>query len=255
MHDRHVVDAGHDLHALVQRAERDGIGAAVDDIGAAHREERALRIEREFGIGRQVARLVVAQECLAALAGPLHRAADASRRPGDQGELRIGCAAGAEIAADVVHHHAHVIVRDAEDHGHVVTRTHRAAGAGMQRVVSGRRVVLADRRAWLHRHAGDALHRGAQTHHVRGGGERRIGRGGIADRGIEAQIRCGIRPGQRRARGHRVAGMDHGRQFLVVHHDAVRRRPSPRQGCRPRPSRRCRRHGAPRRRPSDNAAE
>ena len=220
MHGRHVVDAGHDLDALVQRAERDGIRAAVDDVGAAHRQERALRIEREFGIGRQVARLIVAQECLAALAGPFHRAADAPRRPGDQRELRIGCAARAEIAADIVHHHAHVVVRDAEHHGHVVPRAHRAAGAGVQRVASGRGVVFADRRARLHRHAGDALHRGARdAPHAR---RQRTPHRSRRHRRPWHRGRDSMRHPTRRSGAPAAtacAGMDHGRQFLVVHHD------------------------------------
>ena len=190
---RHVVDAAHDLHALVQRTERDRIRAAVHHVGAAQREEPALGIQRQFRIGGQVARLVVAQECLAAFAGPFHRTADTPRGPGDQRELRIGRAACAEIAADIVHHHPHVVVaqRPAPPpcHAAAAPRRRRRRAAYSCPVAAS---YCAERRARLHGDAGDALHRGAQPHHVRRRGECRVGRGGVAHRGIEAEIRCGI---------------------------------------------------------------
>ena len=70
-------------------------------------EKLAVRIEGELGLARQVAALVIAEEGLVPLAGPLDRAADAARRPGHQHEFRIDGAAAAEIAADVAHDHAH----------------------------------------------------------------------------------------------------------------------------------------------------
>ena len=77
------------------------MGAEVADVGAAHRQEFALRVERELGLDREVARLVVAEERLVPLADPFDRAADAPRRPGHQREFGIDHAARAEIAADV----------------------------------------------------------------------------------------------------------------------------------------------------------
>ena len=63
----------------------------------------------------EIAPLVIAQEGFLTVARPLDRTADASRRLGDQRELRIDGIAGAEIAADVAGHHPNVIGRDAED--------------------------------------------------------------------------------------------------------------------------------------------
>ena len=186
----------------MQRAERDGIRTAVDHVGAAHGQEFSLRIQREFRIGGQIARLIVAEERLAAFAGPFHRATDAPSGPGHQREFRIGRATCAEIATDIVHNHAHVIVRDTKHNGRVVTRAHRAAGAGVQRVAPGRRIIFADRGAWLHRHTGDALHRGAEAHDMRSGCERCVGRARVAHLGIEAEIRCGVRPRVRSIRRH-----------------------------------------------------
>ena len=59
------------------------------------------RVERELRFDREIARLVVAEERLVALAGPLDRPADAARRPRHQREFGIDHAARAEIAADV----------------------------------------------------------------------------------------------------------------------------------------------------------
>ena len=49
----------------------------------------------------EIAALIVAEERLAALAGPFHRPPEPPRRPGHQRELGIERVAGAEIAADV----------------------------------------------------------------------------------------------------------------------------------------------------------
>jgi len=97
MHRRHVVDARHDLDALVERAERDRIGALVDEVRAAHGEESAVGVERQLGVARQIARLVVADEGFLSLAGPFDRPAEPLRRP-HQRELDIERAARAKIA-------------------------------------------------------------------------------------------------------------------------------------------------------------
>ena len=65
-----------------------------------------------------------------AFADPFHRAAEFLRRPGDQREFRIDHAAGAEIAADVLHQHAHLLRLHAQHGGEIAFQPHRAAIAG-----------------------------------------------------------------------------------------------------------------------------
>src|SRR5436309_12139728 len=100
---------------------------------------------------------MVGHEVFAAVAGPFYRPTDAPRRPGDDREFRVEAAAGAEIAADIVHHHAHLLGRHTQHHRQIAARTDAAAGAGMQRVAAGFWIELADRGARLHRYPGHAL--------------------------------------------------------------------------------------------------
>ena len=210
-----AVHAGHDRGALGQRHVRSRIRAGVAQVRRAQREEIALRVERELRAHRQVAALVVGKKRLAALAGPFHRAAEALRRPRDQRELRKETVACAEVAAGVVRDHAHRGVIDAENPRELALLPHHAAAARVQRVAPRRRVVLADRGARLHRHAGDALHAGLQPHHVRGAGKGRVGGGAIAHVGVDADVGVLFLPHARRARACRVGcGGDHG-QWLV----------------------------------------
>ena len=145
----------------------------------------AVVVERKLGLDRQVARLVVAEEGLAALAGPLDRAADPARRPSHQRKFRIERAACPEIAADLVHDDPHLLLGDAEDLGQLLLRPDGAADPGIKRVAPGIRVIGAGRGARLHRHAGNALHPGLEFDDVSRSRKSRIGGGRVADLGID----------------------------------------------------------------------
>ena len=71
----------------------------------------------------------------------------------------------------------------------VFFQAHSAAIAGMQRVTLRGRVVYTHGGAWLHRHAGHALHPGVDFRDVRGACK--SGGGGclVADIGVYAHIR------------------------------------------------------------------
>src|SRR5438093_12108560 len=100
---------------------------------------------------------MVGLEILASVAGPFDRPADPPRRPADDREFRVETAARPEIAADIVHDDARLLGFDAEHHRQVAPWAHRASRTGMEGVAAARRVVFAERRARLHRHAGDPL--------------------------------------------------------------------------------------------------
>ena len=166
------------------------MGADIADVGAAQGEETAVGVERQLGVDREIAALVVAEERLLPLAGPFHRAAEAPRRPGDQREFRDRSVAGAEIAADLARDDAHRVLRHAEDR-----RQARASGAPRRRcrhrACSGRsrrrRTPIAARGS-----IGTPVTRWIQVSsrdHVRGARERRLGRRGIADIGVDADVR------------------------------------------------------------------
>ena len=102
-----------------------------------------------------------------------------------------------------------------EDRRYLLLLPHDAAGAGVERVASGRRVVDADRGARLHRHAGDAIDPGVEPRDVGGARERRIGRFGVADLGVDHDVRqVVVEP--RRVFFDRRRRVGHGRQRLVV---------------------------------------
>ncbi len=89
----------------------------------------------------EVAAGIVAGEGLVPLAGPFDRSADLLRRPGDQRELGIEGVAGAEIAADLVGDHPHLVGVDAEDDRDLLLGPHDGAAAGMDRVAARRGIV------------------------------------------------------------------------------------------------------------------
>ena len=66
-------------HGRDHRREGGIIGAHVGDVAGAQRQEPAILVQRQLDIGDVVAALRVAQERLAALTGPLHRAAELAR--------------------------------------------------------------------------------------------------------------------------------------------------------------------------------
>ena len=217
MHGRHVIDARHDLDALGERPEGDRVGADIADIGAAHREEMALAVERELGFDRQIPRLVVAEKGFLALAGPFDRAADPARRPGDQREFGIERAARPEIAADLVHDDTHLVLGDAEDLRQLLLRPHGAADPGVQGVFAGVAVVGAGRGARLHRDTGDARHPGLELYDVSRLGKCGPGGGFVADFGIDGDVVGGVASREGSARRHSRHRVNYRRQGLVIH--------------------------------------
>ena len=117
--ERYVVDAGRDRDTLGEGDEGHGVGSDVAGVGPAHGEEVALGVERQLHLRHQVATLVVGEQHLAPVAGPLHGAAQASGGPRDQRVLRIAAVPGAVVAADVARHDANRRLRHAEHAGHV----------------------------------------------------------------------------------------------------------------------------------------
>ncbi len=220
MRGRDAVDRRHDLDALLQRRVVGGVGAGIADVGAAHGEEIALGVERELGSDREIARLVVAQERLVPLARPFHRHLQPPRRPGDERELRIDHAAGAEIAADLAHDDAHLVRRHRENGGEIVLEPPHAAAAGIKRDAARLGVEFGDRGARLHRHAGDALDPGVELHHMRGARERGLRRRGVAELAVDHDVGAGLLEQQRRVGIGGLAGVGHRGQHLVVDLDA-----------------------------------
>ena len=151
-----------------------------------------------------------------AVAGPFDRPPEPARRPGDEGELGIDHAAGAEIAADLAHDDAHIVRRHRENGGEVVLEPPHPAAAGIERGAAGIGIECGDRGARLHRHAGDALDPGVELHHMGGAGEGRRGAGGVAEFAVDHDIGAGFVEQARRIGIGRLARVGDRRQHLVV---------------------------------------
>ena len=142
-------------------------------------------------------------------------------RPGHQREFRIDHAAGAEIAADVLHEDADLLRRHTKYGGEIVLEPHRAAVAGIDGEASRRGVVVGERAARLHRHAGDALYPGFEAGDMRGAGEGGGGRGGVAKLGIEAHVGADAFVHDGRILPRRGGGLDHRRQHVIIDLDGL----------------------------------
>ena len=221
MHRRNVVDPRHDAEAFAQRREMRAIGADIGEVRAADGEELAARVERQLDRRRQVAAFVIGQKALAAVGQKFHRPAELLRRPGQQRIFGEEGIARAEIAAHVAAHRAALLHRHAERAGQGLALAHHAAaGAGPDRVA----VLLVDeaqRRARLHRRAGDAVDPGLEFDDMLGRGESGVGLRLVADFGIDRDIVAAVVPHRGRARLHRIGGAHDRRQHLVIDLDQL----------------------------------
>ena len=227
--------------------------AEIAQIRAANGEEISVLVERQLGFDRQVAALIVAEERLAALAGPFDRPTDPARRPGEQRIFGVEEVARAEIAAHVLAHAAHLLRRHAEHLSEVEPQLgDAAAAAGVKGVLPARLVVFGRRGARLHRDAGDALHPGVEPHDMGRAAERIGGRGLVADLDIDAEIVRRPIPQLRRRRASPRPRRASPRAAAHRRSRAARPRPWPDRWFRPRPWRPARRQSAPCRAASEN---
>jgi hypothetical protein len=217
----HAVDARHHLHAFLHHGEIRRVCAEIAKVRTAHGEEAAVFVERKLGLDGEIARLIVAEERFVPLDDPFHRPAELARRPGHERKFRVDHAAGAEIAADVPHQHADLVRRHAENGGKIGLQPHRAAIAGIDRKASRRRIERRQRGARLHRNACHALNPGLEPRHMRGAGEGRLGRRGVAKFRIEADIRPRALVHARRVLPRGGHGLDHRGQGFVVDRDQL----------------------------------
>ncbi len=206
----------------VDRREGGEIGAEIGDGLNAQAEEAAVPVERQLGLGDVVAALGVGHERLRALRRPLDRAAELPRRPGDDDLLGVVEDLRAEAAADVGRHHAQLVLRDVEHEGaHQQPDDVRVLAGGVERVLVGAGVVLADGRARLHGVGDEALVDEVELRHVVSVPERRLGLLPVAPLPVEAGVVRRLVPDLRGAVLDRVRDGDHGGKLLVVDLDQL----------------------------------
>jgi hypothetical protein len=165
-----------------------------------------------------VATVSVAQERLRTVGGPLDRAVDLLRGPGADGFFGVAVDLGAEAAADIGRHDAQLVLGHAEDEGAQDQPQHmRILRRGVAGEAVGRAVVLADRRARLHRIRHEPVVVQVELRDVGGVLERGLGRRLVAElpvvaevarRRLAMELRCaGLESGDR---------IDHRRQDVVI---------------------------------------
>src|SRR5688572_27792668 len=92
------------------RHERNRVRADVAAYGGPVAQDSSLRIHRESSVDFAVAPLEVRNKSLGAVARPLHRPANALRRPKHENLLGVKVAARAEGAAHVLGHDADLVL-------------------------------------------------------------------------------------------------------------------------------------------------
>src|SRR5262249_34854272 len=132
---------------------------------------------------------VVAEKGLVALAGPFDRPANLARTPRDERELGEKAVFRTKIAADFVSDDTDRFKWHAEDRGKLLFLAHDAAGSGVKGIATTRSIIAADGGTRLHRHAGDAVDPGIEARHMSGPRKRLRRRFGVADFGIDHEVR------------------------------------------------------------------
>ena len=194
----------------------------------------AAGVEREFGMGDVVAAMRVGEEGLGAVGGPFHRPVDLLGRPDADRLLGIDEDLRAEAAADIGRDHAQLVLgRDADEGRQHEPRDMRVLARRVEREGVRAGIVVADRRARLHRVGDQAIVDEVELGDVRGRGEGRVGRAPCR-RDASCRPCCS-------ARRHAPAARPARRSSRCRQPPAARR--SRRRSSRPRPwpARRCRR--------------
>jgi hypothetical protein len=223
---RRAVDRGE----IARDAERAHRGAHVREIAAevgvaleAHGEEGAVLVQGELGVEVVVAAVLVAEEAARAVVGPLHGTAEDLRGMEQPRIFGVGRALHAERAADIAGHDPHLRGLDAEQLGHLVLEAKHALAAGVERRAVGRLVVVADRRARLHRADDDAVADQAQLGHVGCLGEGLVHLGDVAVEEVGADIVRRFVEHDRRTGLGGGTRLGDGGQCLDVEHDGLGR--------------------------------
>jgi hypothetical protein len=153
------------------------------------RQEAAVRVERQLGLGDRIAAVLVGQEALGPLVAPLDRAAERARGVQRRDVFRIGRRLHAERAADLAGQHLEPVGLDAHDLGEAAAEPERALTADPQDKAPGLVVISRQSGARLHRRHGHPAVDHAQPGHVRRLGEVRGDRVTVAERPVERRVR------------------------------------------------------------------
>ena len=205
-----------------RRGEGGEIRAHVGERVDAHARHLARCVHRQLSMGRVVAAVRVGEERLGAVGGPLDRTVDLLGRPGADRLLGVDEDFRAEAAADVGGDHAQLVLgREADEGRQHQTRDMRVLARGVERHRVGAGIVIADRRAGLHRVRDQPVVDEVELGDMRGLGEGGVGGGLVAEVPVIAGVvgRGFVNIGA----ADSLLQIDHGRQHAVVDVDLLGR--------------------------------
>jgi hypothetical protein len=221
---RDVVDPRR--HAGAQHRD---VGAVLRQIGPEvglevdpHGEEFSMRIEGHLGGHEVVAPLRVADEVLAPVCDPFHRALEPLGREGAEWVLPVDEGLGAEAAADIGRDDAQPLLLDLEAARDGVLEGVAALGAEGDRPAPAAAVVLGDAVAGLEVVRHEAVVDEPERNDPVGRREGFLGLLPIADRRVEGDVVRDVRPYRPDARRFRALDPDHGIEGLPFDLDRLR---------------------------------
>ena len=208
-------------------ADRADIGAEVAGVANAQRQKASLLVERQFGFGINVTRLVIAQERFGAARHPVDRTAKLLGAHHLRDVFRVRAGLQAERTADVVGEDPQPLLRNLHDRGDRIAHGGSALRADAQRVEVGGRIVARGRAARLHRSDDHSLvhHRNARDK-FRGSEDfvdfsRIRFRIGGRPRPVDRKVARRLRPHLRRAGSQCLARVDHRCERFVFDGDEL----------------------------------
>ncbi len=205
-----------------RRREGREIGAHVGDRLDLERQELAVLVERQLGVGDMVAAVAVGHERFGSFGSPFDGTSDTRGRPADHGLVGVAEDLAAEAAAHIGGDDAQLVLGDAQHEGRQNQAQHvRVLRRRPQCVVARALVVLRRRRARLHGIGDQPVVDEVEFGDMGRLGERRVDIGLHADLPVIDQIAGRFGVDRRRAFVERVSEIDIGRQHLVIDLDRL----------------------------------
>ena len=203
-----------------RRREQRHVGAEIGVGLDPQADDLVVLVKGDLGLGQMIAAVGVGEKGLGPVAGPLHRPTGALGGPQCHHFFRIDEDLGAEAAADIRRDDPQfVLLGDVVERRQHQARDVRILRGGVEREMLFRGIVFGDRRARLHRVRHQPVVGDVERGHMGCALERGFRCGLVPDGPVVNDVIGCLRVKLRRAVRHRVAHIDHRRQFLIVDDD------------------------------------
>ena len=217
---RRLVAAGQQRGVEIGR-HRGGEGGKISaHIGLRYHtkaQESALFIQGQLSLGDMIPAMRIGHEGFSAVRRPLDRQIHLGRRPGDGRLFDVMENLRAKAAAHIRRHNPQLALRNIQHKGAHQQPDHmRILAGGVERVLIGGGVIIANRRARLHGIGNEPVVHQLKLHHMLGLGEGRIRRRLVANMPIVTNIGRDIIMHRRRAERLGLMHIRRRRQHVVI---------------------------------------